>query len=112
PAHRRARRCRGPARARGRRPDPGAAMSPEELPIRADLRELRPYGAPQLDVPVRLNTNENPFPPPDALVDDLVAAVAAEGRLLNRYPDRDAAELRKRLADYLGRATGFGLTPE
>jgi histidinol-phosphate aminotransferase len=80
------------------------------LPIRHDLRGLRPYGAPQLDVPVRLNTNENPYPPPDALVADLAAEVAAAGRGLNRYPDRDAVELRKDLADYLNRAGGHGLT--
>ena len=29
-------------------------------PVRADLNDLTPYGAPQIDVPVRLNTNENP----------------------------------------------------
>ncbi len=34
-----------------------------------------PYGAPQLDVPVRLNTNENPFPPPPELVADVARAV-------------------------------------
>ena len=33
------------------------------LPLREDLAGLEPYGAPQLDVPVRLNTNENPYPP-------------------------------------------------
>jgi histidinol-phosphate aminotransferase len=73
-----------------------------ELPIRDDLRGLRPYGAPQLGVPVRLNTNENPYPPPDALVADLAAEVTTAGRTLNRYPDRDAVDLRKDLADYLG----------
>ena len=36
----------------------------DELPIRDDLRDLTPYGAPQLDVAVQLNTNENPYPPP------------------------------------------------
>ena len=33
------------------------------LPLREELRGLEPYGAPQLDVPVRLNVNENPYPP-------------------------------------------------
>jgi histidinol-phosphate aminotransferase len=73
-----------------------------DLPIRDDLRGLAPYGAPQLDVPVRLNTNENPFPPPPALVDDLAAAVTAAASGLNRYPDREAADLRAALAAYLG----------
>jgi histidinol-phosphate aminotransferase len=78
------------------------------LPIRDDLRGLSPYGAPQLDVPVRLNTNENPYPPPEALVADLAAELTAAGRALNRYPDRDAVELRKDLADYLGHGLTAG----
>ncbi|MCW2905078.1 MAG: histidinol-phosphate aminotransferase [Streptosporangiaceae bacterium] len=73
-----------------------------DLPIREDLRGRDPYGAPQLDVPVRLNTNENPHPPSPRLVQALAEAVAAVAGRLNRYPDRDAVELRKDLADYLG----------
>ena len=38
-----------------------SANWPDWLPLRSDLAELSPYGAPQLDVPVRLNTNENPY---------------------------------------------------
>jgi histidinol-phosphate aminotransferase len=74
----------------------------EGLPIRDDLRGLSPYGAPQLDVAVRLNTNENPYPPPLELVSDLREAVAAAAAAMNRYPDRDAVELRTALAAYLG----------
>jgi len=74
----------------------------EDLPLRDDLRGLSAYGAPQLDVPVRLNTNENPYPPPAELVADLRAAVAAAAETLNRYPDREAVELRSALAAYLG----------
>ncbi len=77
-------------------------------PIRADLAGRRPYGAPQLDVPVRLNTNENPFPPSPALVADIAAAVTKVAGGLNRYPDRDAVALRAALADYLG----HGLTSD
>jgi histidinol-phosphate aminotransferase len=72
------------------------------LPIRADLRGLKPYGAPQLDVPVRLNTNENSYPVPDTVVEAIGKALQAELRDLNRYPDRDAVALRTDLADYLG----------
>jgi histidinol-phosphate aminotransferase len=74
----------------------------DDLPLRDDLRGLSPYGAPQLDVPVRLNTNENPWPPPPALVDDLRDAVTNAAVTLNRYPDREAGELRAGLAAYLG----------
>ena len=83
-----------------------------ELPLRADLVGRTPYGAPQLDVPVQINTNENPFPPSDALVADLVGSIAEVAGELNRYPDRDATELRTRLAAYLSEATGVPLTTE
>ncbi|MGI8612625.1 MAG: aminotransferase class I/II-fold pyridoxal phosphate-dependent enzyme, partial [Nocardioidaceae bacterium] len=76
------------------------------MPIRADLRGRTPYGAPQLDVPIRLNTNENPYPPPTALLDDLAAAVRSAGAGLNRYPDREAVGLRTDLAAYLGHGLG------
>jgi histidinol-phosphate aminotransferase len=70
--------------------------------IRDDLADLTPYGAPQIDVPVRLNTNENPYAPSPRMVAAIADAVAAAAGTLNRYPDRDATELRKDLADYLG----------
>ena len=70
--------------------------------LRDDLRHLHPYGAPQLDVPVQLNTNENPYAPSEALRRAIADAVAEVAGTLNRYPDRDAVELRKDLADYLG----------
>lgn len=78
----------------------------DELPIRDELRGKSPYGAPQLDVPVRLNTNENPYPLPEELVERIAERVAEAARGLNRYPDRDAVELRTRLADYLSRTAG------
>jgi histidinol-phosphate aminotransferase len=74
----------------------------EDLPLRDDLRALTPYGAPQLDVPIRLNTNENPYPPPPELVEDLRASVGDAAVALNRYPDREATDLRAALAGYLG----------
>ncbi|MEU8243653.1 histidinol-phosphate transaminase [Actinoplanes missouriensis] len=74
----------------------------DDLPIRDDLRGKSPYGAPQLDVAVRLNTNENSYPVPDDVVEAIGKAVQAELRDLNRYPDRDAIALRSELAGYLG----------
>ena len=76
--------------------------TPDDLPIRDDLRGRSPYGAPQIDVAVRLNTNENSYPVPDAVVDAIAKALQAELKDLNRYPDRDAIALRADLADYLG----------
>jgi histidinol-phosphate aminotransferase len=73
-----------------------------DLPIRPDLAGRQPYGAPQLDAPVRLNTNENPYPPSPALAADIAAAVGDVAGGLNRYPDRDAVALRTALASYLG----------
>jgi len=72
-----------------------------ELRLRSDLVGRTPYGAPQLDVPVRLNVNENPFPPSEKLVKAIGEAVMAAAADLNRYPDRDAIELRKDLATYI-----------
>jgi histidinol-phosphate aminotransferase len=77
-------------------------------PVRDDLADLHPYGAPQIDVPVRLNTNENPYPPSPRLVRAIAEAVAEAAGTLNRYPDRDAVELRKDLADYLGHGLTAG----
>jgi histidinol-phosphate aminotransferase len=84
----------------------------DELPLRDDLRGKSPYGAPQLAVPVRLNTNENPHPPTKALVDDVVASVRDAAADLHRYPDRDAVALRRDLAAYLTAQTGVRLGVE
>ncbi len=66
---------------------------------RDDLRGLAPYGAPQIDVPVRLNTNENPFAPSEAMAEAVGRAVADATRDLNRYPNREAEELRMDFAE-------------
>lgn len=84
----------------------------DDLPLRDDLRGKSPYGAPQLAVPVRLNTNENLHPPSRALVDDVVRSVAEAAADLHRYPDRDAVDLRRDLAAYLTAQTGVPLGVE
>ncbi|MGV9621257.1 histidinol-phosphate transaminase [Streptomyces tendae] len=81
----------------------------DDLPVRDELRGKSPYGAPQLDVPVRLNTNENPYPLPEALVERIAERVREAARDLNRYPDRDAVELRTQLARYLTNTSGHPL---
>lgn len=72
------------------------------LPVRPELLGRSPYGAPQLDVPVRLNTNENSWPLPPALPEAVAKAVGEVAGGLNRYPDRDAVALREDLAGFLG----------
>ncbi|MTD53639.1 histidinol-phosphate transaminase [Amycolatopsis pithecellobii] len=89
---------------------PAEDVTLAQLPLREDLRGRTPYGAPQLDVPVRLNTNENPYPPPPELVDDVAAAVREAAAGLHRYPDREAIALRRDLADYLSVSTGVRLS--
>lgn len=80
----------------------------EDFPIRDDLRGRKPYGAPQLNVPVSLNVNENTHRIPEEVAIDVVAAIAAALIDINRYPDREFTELRTALSKYLG----DGLTPE
>jgi histidinol-phosphate aminotransferase len=88
----------------------GATATPTlgELPLRPELVGERPYGAPQLDVAVCLNVNENPYPPSEQVISEIAAAIAGAGQSLNRYPERDALDLREDLARYLG----HGLTAE
>ncbi len=77
-------------------------MTSAMLPLRPELRGAEPYGAPQLDAPVRLNVNENPYGPSPQLIAHIAAAVTEVAGELNRYPDREATALRAALADYLG----------
>lgn len=91
---------------------PGAEITLVDLPLRDDLRGKSPYGAPQLEVPVRLNTNENPHPPSQALIDDVARSVREVAAELHRYPDRDALALRTDLAAYLTAQTGVEVGPD
>ena len=81
-------------------------------PVRADLAGEVPYGAPQLNVDVRLNVNENPFAPPASVVDAVTASVQRIMSEANRYPDRDFIDLRTDLAAYLSEESGVHLSAE
>jgi histidinol-phosphate aminotransferase len=74
------------------------------IPVRDDLRTLEGYHSPQIDVKVRLNTNESPLPPPAAWRDALAAEMSRVE--WHRYPDRQATELREAIAAL------HGVTPE
>ena len=82
---------------------------PASLPLRNDLIGEEPYGAPQLDVPVCLNVNENPYAPDPAVCDTIARRVREIAPTLNRYPDREHIELRQAFSDYLARESGTRL---
>jgi len=72
----------------------------DPVPLRPDLTVLSGYHSRQVEVEVRLNTNESPFPPPSEWLDELRDEL---GRIdFNRYPDRSATELRAALAEFHG----------
>jgi histidinol-phosphate aminotransferase len=79
-----------------------------DLPIRDDLRGLKPYGAPQEHVRIQLNVNENTHPIPDDVAAGILESLATAIRTVNRYPDREFLALRESLAAYLGNE----LTPD
>lgn len=83
-----------------------------DLPLRDELRGKSAYGAPQLTVANQLNTNENPYAPSPRIVEDLVAEIRELAGTLNRYPDRDATELRADLARYISQQTGVEVSAE
>jgi histidinol-phosphate aminotransferase len=83
---------------------------PTWLPLRKDLTPLTPYGAPQIPAQASLNTNENPYSPSPALQKAIAEAVMKVSAQLNRYPDRDANELRTKLAGYINSASKAKIT--
>ncbi len=83
---------------------------PNWLPLRADLADLSPYGAPQIDGVIHLNTNENPFPLPNVVASAITERISAVASGLNRYPDRDAITLRTKLARYINEVSNTVFT--
>lgn len=86
--------------------------APRGLPLRPELRDEKPYGAPQLDVDVLLNVNENPYAPSAAVIATIAQHAAEAAATLNRYPDREFLDLRADLADYLAGESGVQVAPE
>jgi histidinol-phosphate aminotransferase len=74
----------------------------DDLPLRDDLRGQTPYGAPQEQIRVQLNVNENTHPIPEGVAAGILESLSVAIRTVNRYPDREFTELRESLADYLG----------
>ena len=75
-------------------------MEVDPVPARDDVRALARYHSPRVDVPVRLNVNESPYPPPDGWREELANALATVE--WHRYPDRTARELRMAIAEWHG----------
>jgi histidinol-phosphate aminotransferase len=75
-------------------------QAPPRPRVRDDLGDLEGYHSPQVDVPVRLNTNESPYPPPPGFVEAWRERLATLP--LHRYPDRRARGLRAALGRFLG----------
>ena len=70
-------------------------------PVARDgVAAMEGYHSAQMNVDVRLNTNESPVPPPEAFCS--AVAVAAANVSWNRYPDRSATALRTALAEAHG----------
>jgi histidinol-phosphate aminotransferase len=79
----------------------GPGVTGTGLPtVRPDLVELTGYHSAQVDVEVRLNTNESPLPPPKGWLEDFRAGLGTID--FNRYPDRDASGLRHAVAESHG----------
>lgn len=85
---------------------------PSWLPLRKSLQPLTPYGAPQVPAHASLNTNENPYPPSQDLQEAIVDAIASVVSDLNRYPDRDATQLRTKLAQYINEQSKTNFSSE
>jgi histidinol-phosphate aminotransferase len=83
---------------------------PAWLPLRENLRSLSPYGAPQVPAQAFLNTNENPYPLSAELQKAITQTVSKVAAQLNRYPDRDAENLRAKLASYINGLSKTGFT--
>jgi len=65
--------------------------------VRPDLGALVGYHSAQVEVEVRLNTNESPLPPPPEWFEAFRSGLGSIE--FNRYPDRDASELRQAVAE-------------
>ena len=69
-------------------------------PANDNLGELEGYHSPQVDVAVRLNTNESPYPPPAEWTQAVHDELDRIG--FHRYPDRAARRLRNAIAELHG----------
>lgn len=67
---------------------------------REDVALMEGYHSPQIEVEVRLNTNEAPEEPPAGFVARIAEGI--EAIAMNRYPNREADRLREAIAEHHG----------
>ncbi|AJB68148.1 MULTISPECIES: histidinol-phosphate transaminase [Acinetobacter] len=66
-----------------------------------EVRELEPYvpgEQPKIQNLLKLNTNENPYPPSPKVVEAVQAVLHAQADVLRLYPDPDATALKQAIA--------------
>lgn len=66
-----------------------------------EVRELEPYvpgEQPQIQNLLKLNTNENPYPPSPRVVEAVQKVLANSADVLRLYPDPEAVELKQAIA--------------
>jgi len=79
------------------------------LPLRKNIAEMAGYVPgfqPQEAGWIKLNTNENPYPPSPEVVAAITAELTADGQSLRKYPDAGSKEARKIAAEL------YGVAPE
>jgi histidinol-phosphate aminotransferase len=76
-----------------------SSVSESPITVRPDLESVAPYVSPQLPARYRMNTNETPYAPPVALVEDVGEELKKVA--LNRYPDRDATRLYEAISGHV-----------
>ena len=69
------------------------------LSVRDDLVEVAAYVSPQYPARYRMNTNEAPYPPPPALIEEVTRGM--KDIALNRYPDREALDLVDAISEHV-----------
>ncbi len=75
------------------------------LPLRKNIAEMAGYVPgfqPQEEGWIKLNTNENPYPPSPKVAAAIVAELAGGGENLRKYPDAASKQARKDAAELYG----------
>jgi len=75
------------------------------LPLRKNIAEMAGYVPgfqPQEEGWIKLNTNENPYPPSPKVVEAILAEVGNNGENLRKYPDAASRQARAAAAELYG----------